>query len=346
MNDPKSLKKYPVNFYGNKRKLLSSIHSAIPSEAVTVADVFCGTGIVSWYLKFQGYRMISNDIMRYPSTRVRALVKNNSEILTAEEIRYLCSGVSKRELSPVWETYSRCFGKENTQFLMRWAEKVEGLEDPVKKDIAVYIPILCIAKFFNHGAIHWGRDKKILGMKDLAAANLEKIVTQYAAEVFPEFLTDNHHENLVYNQDAISLIPKIEADVLYLDPPYASSKRCSYEADYGTLDDLVSVLNGQEDRVINPTDSKCELAPYTNFGSRTPAITGITKLFEKSGHIPTIIMSYNDTSVITPEEIGILAEVHNREVSTQKITVSRPSTKKESPKETNEYLITCQSIAA
>lgn len=341
---PDALDEYRLNFYGNKKNLLPKIAAAIPEETETIADIFSGTGIVSWYLKHQGYRMISNGIMRYPCIRMRALVENQDTALSVEEIEMLCQRNDKTddEENYFHRYYRRTFGEENCRFLQTWASNMPKLTDPMKRDIAIYIPIVCISRYFSYAAIHWTTLGVPTGGKNLLNANLEKDVRKYALDIFPRFLFDNGQDNQVYNEDAVELVSKIDADVLYLDPPYAAKAGSQYEGNYSIFDDLVSILSGRGDSVVDPMDSKCELSPYTYFGTRKSALVGLAKMFERSSHIPTVIVSYNSTSSIDPEEIATLARMNGRDVEMRIFEDQyRPTVSKDAKGKTDEYLICC-----
>ncbi|WFB36790.1 DNA adenine methylase [Kiritimatiellota bacterium B12222] len=344
---PPVIKNYRTNFFGNKKRLLTQILKEIPEGTNTIADVFGGTGIVAWTFKNQGYQVIANDVMRYPSIRMKALVENQSTSLSNIDLDQLCSNIRKSgEMNTILEIYKISFGVQNCRFLEAWANNIKKLDNPIKKNIAVYIPVAVISTYFKYSHIHWGSDNKPIGLKDMVLVDLEKEVRNFALNTFPNFVHDNGKNNHVYNQDALSLIPEIEADVLYLDPPYSSKSGGSYEADYGFLDDLVSLLKGEDHLIKDPTDSKCELAPYTYFGSRTSAITGLAKIFECSLHIPTLIISYNDTSNISPNEIMTFARIYGREVTASKFLVPLTCNSTSGKKTTNEYLISCSRKAA
>ena len=281
---PHSLSNYRTNFYGNKKNLLPQIADLIPKGAITVADLCSGTGVVSWFLKNQGFRTITNDIMRYPHFRHKAVIGNNNTYLDKDDLALLCEYFPfGREY--IYEYYWKTFGENNCRFLENWAANIGQLSDPVKKDIAVFIPITVISKHLKYAAINFSPRGTLTGNQDLLDVDLEKEVCSYALEVFPGFIFDNGYHNECYQEDAVELVSRIEADVLYLDPPYCC-RGGAYESCYAWLDDLASILSGHGEIIDNPFDAKSDLEPYTYFGTRKSAITGFAKLFERSRHSP------------------------------------------------------------
>jgi len=292
--------------------------------------------------------MISNDVMRYPVVRMKALVANQGTVLTKTDVEMLCgdtrSSGERGNNNYFLKFYRRTFGEENCRFLNAWANNIPRLKDPIKRDIAVYIPIVCISESFKYAAIHWSPLGVPTGGKNLLDVDLEKKVRAHSLEIFPEFLCDNGAQNEVYNEDAVGLVSKIQADVLYIDPPYACRAGGEYEGNYAIFDDLVSILWGRGHTVLDPTDSKCEIKPYTYFGKQSSALKGFRQIFSRSRHIPTVIVSYNSTSKIYPEEIATQARNAGRDVDVLPVKeINLPVTsKKAKQKTTTEYLICCR----
>ena len=342
---PEALSRYRMNFYGNKKNYLQNILDLIPPNTKTIADLFGGTGIVSWFLKFKGYRIIANDVMRYPALRMKALVKNNSTLLDEGDLRHLCKDNPNRK-DYIRRHYLKTFGEDNCRFLDNWAANVETLPDEMKRDIAVYVAIYCIAGHLKYAAVHWGRLGTLTGNQHFLKIDLKTEICQYALDTFPDFIFDNGQANDVFNEDAVGLVDKIQADVLYIDSPYCC-RAGAYEGNYTFFDDLVSILSNKGELVDDPFDSKCELEPYTSFDSRSSALTGLAQIIKRSRHIPCIIISYNSTSKIDPDEIVTIAKVYRDDVESHVISdCNLPITQKGRNNRTNEHLIVCREAPA
>lgn len=339
---PSALERYHTNFYGNKKRLLANIASLIPSGTKTIADVFGGTGIVSWYLKHQDHKIIANDILRWPALRLRALVGNNGTTLSAEDVHMLCEPTDNKQ-GYLQNYYARSLGAENCGFLETWAANMPRLADPVKRDVAAYVCITCVSEQRKYAAVHFSPMGEISGHQCLWEADLEREVPAYALQVFPEFIRDNGEQNECHNMDAVELVSQLEADVLYLDPPYASStSSADYEANYAFFDDLVVALSGNGMNIRDPFDSKADLPAYTYFGTPVSALTGFAQLFDRSRHIPCVILSYNTTSQITPETIMTIAGGYRKDISMQRIPHPRPTVIKGHNTRTEEILMVCR----
>jgi len=336
---PKALDLYKLNFYGNKRALLTEIADLIPAGTKTIADIFGGTGIVSWFLKHQGYRVIVNDVMAYPYFRHRALIGNNAVSLDESDMDILLEP-NRNKKKYFSQFYVRTLGEINCEFLDTWAANVENLDDSIKKSIAVYIPIVCISKYIKHAAIHFTPYGTISGnQKNYFDVDLKEDVISYALDTFRKFIFNNGKQNECHQRDAIELVKEIEAEVIYCDSPYAGGTG-DYEDKYAFFDALAAILSGHAEKIDDAYDSKADLAPYTNFGTKRSAVSGFFKFFENSRNTPTIILSYNTTSDLAPEEIALIAKVYGRRLSFRKdIDRPRPTTKKNQNIHTKEVLM-------
>jgi len=335
---PAEVELFRRSLYGNKTEMLAPIASLIPAATMTVADLFSGSGVVAWFLKKRGHRVICNDVMRYPALTLRATVGNNRTMLTEGDLRSL--GQPNRSRGDhAQRFYHETFGPENCLYLDNYAANVSNLTCPMKRDVAAFIPIACIAKpLSKYAAIHWTALGTLTGYRHLWYFDLEKEVRNYALNVFPKFLIDNGEKNEVFNEDAVELVGRISADVAYIDVPYVC-RAGAYEGNYGLLDDLTSILLGDGNCVKDPYDSRCELAPYTYFHNRRSALTGFSQLFERSRHIPHVIVSYNTTSLITPSEIVTIAEVYRNVVGVHSVSRPLPVSMKGRCNKTEEVLI-------
>ncbi|MFH0921045.1 MAG: hypothetical protein V1913_11870, partial [Fibrobacterota bacterium] len=151
---------------------------------------------------------------------------------------------------------------------------------------------------------------------------------------------NNHQKNEVFNEDAVGLIPKINADLLYIDSPYAA-RGGEYEHHLSWYDDLVQIFSGKANEIINPYDHKADLPLYIKFYNRETAFEGFIKIFQNSRHIPTLLISYNTTSDIDPEELVAIAHTQGRKTSIQYVDYNRPTTKKGKNTKTKEIFLTC-----
>jgi hypothetical protein len=111
-----------VQYIGNKRKLLDWIREQIPEGVKTVVDAFDGGGSVSYMLKREGFTVHSNDGLHWPHHIARAILVNQSETVTDEEIEALCQPNPKASTF-VGDNYA---GK-------LWKSEIHGVIDEVRE---------------------------------------------------------------------------------------------------------------------------------------------------------------------------------------------------------------------
>ena len=333
------LDNYTTGIHGHKKHLLPHIHEAIPKQARSFIDLFSGTGVVGWSVKHQRkMKIISNDIMKYACLRAKVLVGNNGITLSQDDLKTLTKDNPHRE-NHIKYFYGRTFGEDNYTFLDNWAANIPSL-DSIKRDIAAFISTYCIMKRNEYGAVTFTPLGTLTGYRNYWEKDLKAECLNYAQNILPVMVFNNHQQNEIYNEDAVGLVSKIHADVLYIDPPYCV-KGGKYENDLSWYDDLVQVFSGKANEIVNPYDHKADLPPYTKFHNRQTAMEGFVKILQNACHIPTLIISYNTTSDIDPEELVEWAHTFGRKTSIKYVDYHRSTTKKGNNTKTKEIFLTC-----
>jgi len=343
-NYQKSLDNYKTCIYGHKKnpKLLSKIHQAIPEKAMSFIDLFSGTGVVGWSVKHQrNIKILSNDIMKYACLRAKVLVANNGITLTQDDLKVLTRPNPHRK-NYIECFYGRFMGEHNYTFLDNWAANIPSLNDPIKRDIAAFIPTYNIMSRNEYCAVTFSPLGTLTGYRNYWDIDLKTECLDYAQNIFPLMVYNNHQKNEVYNEDAVGLLPIIHADFLYIDSPYcAPGGGGEYEPHLAFYDDLVQIFSGRANEIVNYCDHKADLAPYTKFYNRQTAFEGFVKIFQNSGHIPTLLISYNTTSDIDPEELVVIAHTYGRKTSIEYVDYTRPTTQKGNNNKTKEIFLIC-----
>ena len=86
-------KKLPkINFIGNKEKIAGWICSQFPKNCETILDVFSGGGSISYEAKKKGLKVFSNDILKSNFILAQALIENNKETLSKNDINIIFKG--------------------------------------------------------------------------------------------------------------------------------------------------------------------------------------------------------------------------------------------------------------
>ena len=223
-NAPKEYKTTKINnrrYLGNKYKLLPFIKRVVENECKninTVADIFAGTGAVA--SAFIDKKIITNDIMY--SNYICHVAWFSSEHYSEEKIIKIITQYNN--LKVVEDNYmSDNFS--NTYFSLDDCRKIgfirQDIEDKLNSgDINARERALLITSLL------YAMDKiaNTCGHYDAyrQGVEFEKHLELYVPQPEP----DVNENNVCYNMDTNELAPEIEADLIYIDPPYNSRQYC------------------------------------------------------------------------------------------------------------------------
>jgi adenine-specific DNA-methyltransferase len=208
-------------YLGNKYKLLDFIKSIVLSECTginTVADIFAGTGAVA--SAFLDKKVIANDTLYF---------------------NYICHvawfSPQKYDYDKVFniiDQYNNMTVKEDNYVSANFADTYFSLDDCrkigfIREDVETR---------YNNGDLNF-RERAIL-LTSLMYA-MDKIANtcghydayRQGAEferslelAVPQASQNNNENNQCFNEDANGLVQRIEADLVYIDPPYNSRQYC------------------------------------------------------------------------------------------------------------------------
>ncbi len=283
-------------YLGGKRRLCPVIFREIDLllprrhwQGRTFLDGFLGGGSVSLYAKAMGFRVVATDIAERSIVVGRALIENSRTRLTREDVvRILTPNDDEPALRVERELVPHVFTRNVARFIDRALSFADGTPDPAK---AALVRMLAIrVALLEHpmsqvrkGTIHRmasGQYESITEscvhhyVEGLRLTRLERLWTlarQINAGVF-------HGEGKVIRASVFDVLPTVEADVAYFDPPYPGVM--SYEKEYRVIDEI---LEGAS----RPT------SPFT----AKDGAAMIDGLFERARHIPIWLLSLGNEVV-------------------------------------------------
>ncbi len=326
-----------TGFIGNKHFIMNWIDKNFPKDAKSLFDAFSGGANVAYYFKRKGLRVTTNDIMRYPYHIARAVIENNTETISDDELATLIEKNPDAGTFTADTFYGYYYTKPILQFLDTvWAnaQKLKGY----KKDIALAaLGHTCKAKavfgMFNRSKMN--RTRKISeldeGYRSSSIGNIPvgEFITAFKRYVrqINGLVYDNGLENKAYNGDILKTLPEVKADVIYCDPPYITEfLKNDYEDYYHFVEGLMTRWEGKE--ILD--------TPRRNFASRTKytkesmselignVITAAGKKF------PHILISYRDKAFPTEKEMKEMVSGSFGDVKVKRIAVEYNIVKKES----------------
>jgi 16S rRNA G966 N2-methylase RsmD len=287
-------------FNGGKRRLAGLIFGAIDRvvprafwPSLTFVDGFLGGGAISLYAKAQGFgRVIGVDIARRSVVVGKALIANSRVRLTQDDVTHVLAprmdapGAVERDLVPTAFTSSQ--GRVIDNALALASEVGEPAKAALLRLLAIRIALAAHPfSYARRGTI----GKMTSGeYESITPSALPQYVRGLRLATFPQVwdLAERINHGVfegrgeVLQGDTLELLPTIEADVLYADPPYAATR--GYEPHYKVLDQILA----EETR---PT------SPFTAHGGAGM----IDTLLDRAMHIAVVVLSFGNETVSLQE---------------------------------------------
>lgn len=208
-------------YLGNKYKLLPFIKKVVDSECKdiqSIADIFAGTGAVS--SAFQEKQIITNDIM-YSN--------------------YICNFAwfspnkySRRKLEKIIDEYNKMIVTEENYMTEKFSDTYFSHDDCskigyIREDIDIKYKVKKISKRERAiliTSLLYAMDKiaKTCGHYDAYRQGVD--FDMHLELLLPLASLNNNKNNKCFNMDSNELAKIIEADLVYIDPPYNSRQYC------------------------------------------------------------------------------------------------------------------------
>ncbi len=343
-----------MKYIGNKTRILDFIKESMDDFGIplngTFIDIFSGTASVGYFFKKIGFRIISNDFMKYSYITQYARISLNNVPLY--------KGLPMKEFEKVTEYLLNlnpkkgyCFenyapsGKYGRRYFSDInAKRIDAIRDQIEswylnKNLNMEEYYYLIASLID-GADYvanisgtYGAYLKIwrsMAFKDLPMRSIE---------VF-----DNKQDNIVFNEDANKIISDLDGDVLYIDPPYNQRQ---YASNFHVLESI-AVWDKQE------LSGKTGLRNYSNQKSKycykSQAFDVLSDLIKKS-KTKYIVLSYNNEGIISHNKIiDLLKNIGRTKIYSTNYrrfrtdSISEKRQYKVLDDKVNEYLFICERV--
>ena len=305
--DQKPTKLQRLNYIGSKYQLLDWIEEQMLAKTgfetlagKTVADCFAGTGIVSYFLRTKGCRVLANDAEIYSSVITRAFVtevwspaaqealdKLNSDLTEKKHTNTF--GFITRNYSPYETCTRKFFTVDNAQRIDYCREKITSLSSDLQ-------PILLASLLLSADAI--ANVPAVYGcfLKSFKArAEVPLVLKPLHTNTIPAV------EGSRCTRENITTMPPIEADIAYLDPPYNERQ---YSKNYFPLNMIVEPsLKPLKGKTGIPEE--CFLSPFC----QKKHVAGAFRDALKKLNASWVFISYNSESLLKKDEmLNILGE--------------------------------------
>ena len=307
-----------MRFIGSKEKLIFFIECVVQEMEVKgkiFFDIFSGTTKVAQHFKEKGYNIISNDNLYFSYILQKTYIENN----TIPKFLYLTQWLKQKK------TYDN--RKTEVENVINFLNNVKGIKDyafenyaPSGKYQRMYFSdenaqkideILQIISWWKQNNLISEIEEIILKTSLVEAIPfVSNISGTYGAYLkswdkrafksltleVPQFiLSTNQH--YCFQKDANELVRDIEADILYLDPPYNTRQ---YISNYHVLETIAKndkiELKGKTG--LRKDDYLCK----SKFSQKNSCAEALEDLI-MNAKVDSILMSYNSEGIIPETEI-------------------------------------------
>lgn len=221
-------------YIGSKKSLLNQIQKVIleyyGEQKCTIADIFGGTGVVADYFFNQGYDVIVNDFLYSNYVAYKTWISNDK--INKRKVQNLIDKYNKIDSSKLDDNYfSKIYGGK--YFSVNDAKKIGFIRDKIENEKnnlteREYYSLLT--------SLMYATDKIANTVGHFEFYLSKKPVDKNPYLRMPFIKKCRNSNSLIYNMDANELIKKINADIIYLDPPYNSRQYINF---YHVLENLV-----------------------------------------------------------------------------------------------------------
>ncbi len=288
-----------MNYIGSKHKLSSWIKSIIhshvdqPLQELVFCDLFAGTGIIGRNFKPLVKKVISNDVEFYSYVLLQNYINNHTEIPDKQNYIDFLNNI-KGKKGFIAEEYGEngkanrlYFSEENANKIDAVRQQIEKWKNTKEIDDNLY--------YFLLASLLESADK-IANTASVYGAFLKKIKSSAAKtiEILPANFIKTQQSHQVYQEDANTLIKKIEGDILYLDPPYNARQ---YGANYHLLNTIALYEK------FTPKGKTGLPTYYKSLYCRKNEVAHQFEELIKNADFSYIFLSYNNEGLMSPELI-------------------------------------------
>lgn len=297
-----------MDYIGSKEKLNKWIFSIILNDVnptgLTFMDACAGSGSVSKYAaKYNFSKIISNDIMEFPSHIVRGAIS-----LPNSKLEECINSINKMNALPgkegfFYKNYSEQSGR--LYFSNDNAKKIDAcrifIEERVNNPYIKSYLLYCLLEAFS----------SVSNTTGVQAAFLKKLKERAQKNIVIQPQTSLYKYGLVktFNKDILSLLTNKEfrdgykEDILYIDPPYNERQ---YAPNYHLYETLVKYDNPE---IYGKTGLRNWKQEKSNFCSKKTCLSFTKEVIENT-RAKYVYISYNSDGILSPNDI--LDTFHNR----------------------------------
>jgi adenine-specific DNA methylase len=319
-----------TRYQGSKRRLLPWIFNQIEDlKYKSVLDAFSGTCCVAYEFKRRNKYVICNDYLKSNYYIAFAIIENNSEFLTDNDIINILSCNKDVKYPTLIQDKFRdiYYTNEENAWLDMIVTNIFQMENEYRKALALYalFQSCLIKRPFN---LFHRRNLYLRSTNVQRTFHNNKTWERPFEEYFKRFsqeanklVFNNGYDNKALNSDALEIEPT-NCDLVYIDPPYIShnGRGIDYHHLYHFLEGICDYNHWSE--LIEPKSKHMRLKRRQNlFGKKGTIENAFLSLFEKFQD-NILVVSYRSPSFPSELKIKELLETYKRKVEIQRISLN------------------------
>ena len=302
-----------IKYIGSKRALLTQIATAIRGQLPdggTVCDLFSGTARVGHALKGAGFRVWSNDHNAYAHALATAYVQADRErwLERAEAVL-----AELQWVAPQAGWFTKTFCEDARYFTPRNGAVIDAMRDRIaalalepELEAVALVSLMEAADRVDSTA-----GLQMAYMKQWAARALKPLELRMP-DILPGVAAGPCKAT---RRDAVELAPEVEADLVYLDPPY---NQHSYLGNYHCWESLVLWDRPETYGVANKRiDVRTRKSAFNSKPGIAPALQSVIEGLKA----PNLIVSFNDEGYLSRDQ---LVNMLSGRGEVQVIEIARP----------------------
>lgn len=295
-----------MRYIGSKTLMLDNIQNVINQYTVnvnTITDIFSGTGVVSKFLKQNGYEIYANDMLYLSYVLNKGTLERNAPISAylRDIIEHLNNLTIQNspwfdiEAAFIYQNYSpndycqrMYFQPNNALKIDLIRQEIERLKIEISEAEYFYLLALLInaVPYVSNITGTYGAYLKYWDKRTFSSLKLEEIDIQ-----------ESEIQCRCYNMDAIDFANQIESDLVYIDPPYNGRQ---YLPNYHILETIAKYDNP---KIKGKTGTRVDAAKMSDFCKKTK-VENAFRVLLNSLNCRYIILSYNNEGLLPTETMS------------------------------------------
>ena len=302
-----------IKYIGSKRALLAEIVGAVSGvlpEGGTVCDLFSGSARVGHALKKRGFRVWSNDHNAYAHVLATAYVQADRERRLEQAERVLAD---LRTVRPEAGWFTKTFCEDARYFTPENGARIDAMRDRIADmELAPELEAIALVSLMEAAdRVDSTAGLQMAYMKRWASRALKPLELRMP-DILPGVAAGSCRAT---RADAVEIAPQIEADLVYLDPPY---NQHSYLGNYHCWESLVLWDKPETYGVANKRiDVRTRKSAFNSRPGIAPALQAVIEGVKA----PNLIVSFNDEGYLSRDQ---LVEMLSSRGEVQVIEIARP----------------------